>query len=330
MKNFKSCFGLGFLLIVCTLTSLLCGCGALNYPEADNNNDRIKILCAGFSQYDWVSNIVKGSDKTEASALYKSGVDIHSFQASAADIIKIADCDMFVFGGGESDSALLDISQNSSNKTQVIFDCMERLGSSVLNEDKSVAPESGHHEAEEEADEHIWLSLKNAASLCQTITEEIIRLDPNNAELYKTNADNYISKLNELDLKYANMIKNAKHKQLVFADRFPFRYLAADYGLECYAAFQGCSTETESSFDTILYLADTIDKFDLSYVLTIDDSQNNVVKAVTDTAEKRDLGVLSLNSLQTVTDERINSGMTYISAMEDNYEVLKKALDSEE
>lgn len=311
----------------CILTvTLLCGCGAIQSTRVQDG--KVRILCAGFSQFDWVLNIISGSDKAEAVSLYKSGVDIHSFQASAADIVSIADSDLFVFNGGSSDKALLDIMEKSTNKSHVTFDCMERLGSSILDEDESVAPENSHyHETEEEADEHIWLSLKNAAVLCRSLAEEISKLDPQNANLYHNNADKYISKLNKLDEDYSETISASQRKQLVFADRFPFRYLASDYGLECFAAFPGCSTETEAAFSTILYLAEKVGEFKLPYIITVDNAQNSIGKAVIDSSQNKNVKILSMNSLQTVTDEQKNNGLTYLSAMEDNLKTIRDALN---
>ena len=318
-KIIISCFS------VLTVT-LLCGCGVIKQPQAKDG--KVRILCAGFSQFDWVLNIISGSDKAEVTALYKSGVDIHSFQASAADIVSIADSDLFVFNGGSSDKTLLDILEKSTNKSHVTFDCMEKLGGLILEEDESVAPKnSHHHEEEEEADEHIWLSLKNAAVLCRSLAEEISKLDPQNASLYHNNADKYISKLNNLDKEYSETISASQRKQLVFADRFPFRYLASDYGLECFAAFPGCSTETEAAFSTILYLAEKVDEFKLPYIITVDNAQNSIGNAVIDSAENKNVKILSMNSLQIVTDEQKNNGLTYLSAMEENLKTIRDALN---
>ncbi len=326
MKNKISIFKIIISCFCVMSVALLCGCGAIHYPQAQDG--KVRILCAGFSQFDWVLNIIAGSDNAEAISLYKSGVDIHSFQASAVDIVSIADSDLFVFNGGSSDKALIDILEKSTNKNHVTFDCMEKLGNLILDEDEAVAPENGHHhEAEEEADEHIWLSLKNASVLCRDLAEEISKLDPQNASLYHNNADKYISKLNKLDKEYSETISASQRKQLVFADRFPFRYLASDYGLECFAAFPGCSTETEAAFSTILYLAEKVDEFNLSYIITVDNAQNSIGKAVIDSAQNKNVKTLSMNSLQTVTDEQKFNGLTYISAMEENLKTLHDALN---
>lgn len=316
------------LCLCCFISSFLCGCT----DTSSKKSDKIKILCAGFSQTEWVQNIIEGSDTAEVEPLYASGVDIHNFQASAADIVNISEANIFVFNGGVSDKPLYDVLDKSENANRIDFDCMKHLGNLVLSEDENVAVSDGEHKHEEndnESDEHIWLSLKNAIVLVDALAKEISSVDPQNSALYKENSKKYIEKLNELDREYENSIVASAKRILAFADRFPFRYLAADYSLECFAAFPGCSTETDASFASILFLADKVDEFDLNYVITVDRGQNSVSKSVIESAKKEDIKVVSVNSLQNVNDKDVKNGLTYLSAMESNLTAIRTALDQE-
>ena len=180
-----------------------------------------------------------------------------------------------------------------------------------------------------EYDEHIWLSLKNAEILVGKIAESIESLDSNNADIYKQNAASYIDKLNALDSKYAEAVENANTKTLLFADRFPFRYLVDDYGLDYYAAFGGCSAETEASFETVTFLAKKIDELAIKTVLTIDGSDSKIAETIVSNTASKDQQILTLDSIQSVTKNDIKSGMTYLSIMESNLAILKEALKVE-
>ena len=186
--------------------------------------------------------------------------------------------------------------------------------------------EKEEEEEEGALDEHVWLSLKNAAVLTEAIEKALAEIDPENASLYEANLAAYLEKLSTLDAVYAGAVKEGAHDTLLFGDRFPFRYLTEDYGLKYYAAFSGCSAETEASFETILFLADKVDELGLSCILTIDGSDQKIAGTVAQTAKSGEPEILTLNSIQSITKEDMESGTTYLSVMEENLEVLKKAL----
>ena len=184
-----------------------------------------------------------------------------------------------------------------------------------------------HDQGEEtEYDEHVWLSLKNAAKLCGCIAEKLCELDPAGKDVYKANADAYIEKLNVLDKRYQDAVDAAETKTLLFADRFPFRYLTDDYGLDYYAAFAGCSAESEASFETIMFLANKVDELGLSSVFQIEGSDGRIARTVSDTTKSKDQTVLTLDSMQSTTMADVKNGASYLSIMEKNLEVLKDAL----
>lgn len=183
-----------------------------------------------------------------------------------------------------------------------------------------------HHEAPEN-DEHVWLSLKNAVILVNDIARSLSKLDPENASTYQANAQAYVAKIQELDQSYAAAVAGAGNKTVLFGDRFPFRYLVDDYGLKYYAAFVGCSAESEASFETVAFLAGKMDSLSLPAIFTIDGSNGKIARAILDASKKsKEAQVLVLNSMQSVKDEQVKAGADYLSIMAENLEVLKKAL----
>lgn len=308
------------------LSAMLCGCAVRNSVKPNKSEaDELIVLCSAYPQYDWAKNITDGARNIRVEQLMKDGVDMHSFQASAEDIIRIYDSDLFILNGGESDRELLDIAEKDRGGQINVLNMMSELGSNVLCEEPVDGSDIGH-DAEE--DEHIWLSLKNAEVLCRRICSALSKLDSENAELYSRNTEEYIKKLAELDERYRAAAENSQKPALVFADRFPFRYLAEDYSIGCFAAFSGCSSETEASFNTVLRLAGRIDEFGLDTVLTVDGGNGSVADAVIANTAAKDLKVRSLNSMQSVTREQLDAGMTYLSVMEENLDVISEALGS--
>ena len=287
-------------------------------------NDELKIVTTVFAEYDWVMNILGDNPAgAEVTMLLDNGADPHSFQPTVADIAKISSADLFIYVGGESDEWVADVLKEAVNKNMLTINLIDVLGDQVKEEE---VVEGMEGEADGALDEHIWLSLKNAEIIVGKIAESIESLDSNNADLYKQNAASYIDKLNSLDSKYAEAVENANTKTLLFADRFPFRYLVDDYGLDYYAAFGGCSAETEASFETVTFLAKKIDELSIKTVLTIDGSDSKIAETIVSNTVSKDQQILTLDSIQSVTKNDIKSGMTYLSIMESNLATLKEAL----
>lgn len=187
---------------------------------------------------------------------------------------------------------------------------------------------SGHgHAHEGEMDEHVWLSLKNAKILCSAIAETLRAIDGENAEAYAQNAAAYLRQLDALDEEYKAVVGSAKYDTLLFGDRFPFRYLVDDYGLQYYAAFSGCSAETEASFETIAFLANKVDEMGLSSVVTIEGAQHRIAETIVENTKEKKQAILTLDSMQSVTSRDVEAGKTYLSIMESNLKVLKDALN---
>ena len=278
----------------------------------------ITIVTTIYPLYDWILEIL-GDEAAHADVTYltKSGVDIHSYEPSVADVARISSCDVFVYVGGESENWVKDALKNSTNPEMVIVNLLDVLGDSVKEEEGEDGPEP---------DEHVWLSLKNAETLIPAIREALAKADPDSAPAYVENEERYLPELAEMDQAYAEAAAASDSKTVVFADRFPFRYLVEDYGLTWYAAFPGCSAETEASFETIALLSGKLDELHLPAVLTIEGEDHRVAETVTGAAKSGDVLILEMDSMQSVTEEDIAAGASYLGIMKENLEVLKTAL----
>lgn len=499
---------ISILLAAVMAVGCLAGCGQKNSNEqADNTDDgKLKVVTTIFPEYDWVKEIAGDEiSNIDLTMLLDNGVDLHSYQPTSEDILKISDCDLFVYVGGESDSWVDDALKNATNKDMQVINLLDVLKDSIKTEEsmpgmqaeeghnhgyahfedsdvqdrtlsdwdgdwQSVYPylqdgvldevmekkaESGEKTAEEykeyyengyktdvsqitidaenntmcfvkngvaskatyeykgyqiydyesgsrgvryffeatsgdadapkyvqfsdhgiapgkaehfhiyagndgfdalseemenwptyypadmsgkeiaedmleheekEYDEHVWLSLKNAQTLCKAIAEALETADPEHKDVYAANVDSYLEKLSSLDGQYQDAVANASQKTLLFGDRFPFRYMVDDYGLKYYAAFAGCSAESEASFETISFLAKKVDELGLKNIMTIENSDQKIAKTIHDNTKDKNQEILSLDSMQSTTSEDVKNGTTYLSVMESNLDVLKKAM----
>lgn len=325
------------LLALFVLVGALAGCGKQNDT---NKTDKLSIVTTIFPEYDWVREILGDkADNAEITMLLDNGVDLHSYQPTADDIVKISDCDLFIYVGGESDGWVEDALRNAANRNMKVINLLEILGDSVKteeivegmqeeheHEDAHAHDDAEEHEHEEEADEHVWLSLKNAKMLVRVISKALQELDPDNKDIYAANADAYVKKLSALDAEYQAAVDAASNKTILFGDRFPFRYLVDDYGLRYYAAFVGCSAETEAGFETISFLAKRVDEWKLPCVLTIEGAQHKIAETIVRNTTTKNQKVLTMDSMQSTTTQDVKNGTTYLSVMEKNLSVLKEAL----
>ena len=338
--------------------------------KTDDTNKKLSVVCTIFPEYDWIRELVGDKkDNYEITYLMDKGVDLHSYQPTAEDIAKIANCDLFVYVGGESDGWVKDALKESKNDKMQVVNLLEALGNNVKEEEvvegmqeedehdhdhgkkedadhdhehkedadhdhehKDDADhdhdhdEDGHHHDEVEYDEHVWLSLRNASSLVNELAARLQIIDPDNKDYYAGTAAEYTSKLGDLDSRYLAAVKKAKNKTVLFGDRFPFRYLVDDYGLKYYAAFVGCSAETEASFETVAFLAKKADELKLNNVLVIENSDQKIAKKIVETTKAKDQKIVEMNSMQSVTADQIADGATYLGIMEANLKALEAAL----
>ena len=314
------------ILILALSLATLTGCSAAHAKETA---PKLRIVTTIFPIYNWVVNILgEQTANAELTMLLDNGVDLHSYQPTADDIIRISSCDLFIYVGGESDEWVEDALQEATNKNMRVISLMEVLGDAVKEEEVVEGMEQEEEEGSDdelEYDEHVWLSLKNAAVLCRAIADALGILDSENAALYTANADAYIAKLNRLDARYQESIDTAAYHTILFGDRFPFRYLADDYGLSYYAAFVGCSAETEASFETVVFLANKLDELGLPAVLQIETADGKIARTIVENTQAKDQQILTMDSIQSTTAKDVAAGASYLSIMEKNLDVLKAA-----
>lgn len=310
------------LILILLMMIPMAGCGG------GQQSDKLQVICTVFPQYDWVRNIIGETDKVELTLLMDNGADLHNYQASVADLTDIAACDLFIYVGGGSDEWAEDALKEPINKNRKALALLEVIDDPICaDHDHDHEHEHEHEEHEgEDYDEHLWLSLKNADKAVERITEFLKELDPDNAATYQTNSLKYRTELINLDTEYLQTVTGGVRKTMVFADRFPFAYLARDYGLTYHAAFSGCSAETEASFATITKLAGELDGNNLPCVMVIETSDQSIAKTVIKNSKNQDREIVVMDSLQAVTQKRIDDGETYLSVMKKNLDALKKAL----
>jgi len=325
----------------------LSGCGSpLPSPSAspdtspsassDASTEPLQIICTIFPQYDWVRQILgEKAGGAELTLLLNSGIDLHSYQPSIDDMAKISNCDLFIYVGGESDGWVEDALKNAQNPDRIVVNLLEELGDAAKEEERKEGMETEPEEEEEghaaeeegeEYDEHVWLSLKNAQIFCSVIAESLSSLDAANSQAYRDNLAAYNGQLSALDARYKAAADAAPVKTLLFGDRFPFRYLTDDYGLDYYAAFIGCSAETEASITTITFLAEKTNELALKHIMVIESSDKSIANTIIECTTSKDQTILVLDSMQSVGSGYIEAGATYLSVMESNLGVLEEAL----
>ena len=322
------------LLFLCFVLILaLPSCGPSNTDHTSMGSDeKIRIVATIFPIYDWVNEIT--GDNADVELLMSNGVDLHSFQPSVDDIIDITDCDVFIYVGGTSDSWVNDVLMQSNRETPVTINLIELLGDKAKEEEAvpgmQEEDEDDHHDDQHhtgiEYDEHVWLSLKNADIICEEICNTLCSIDPENSKQYLANYSNYSAQLKQMDSKYSNSLLTAKHDTVLFGDRFPFRYLTDDYGIKYYAAFLGCSAESEASFETIIFLANKVDELSLPAILKIETSDGSIAETIRNNTASKDQKILEMNSMQSCTIEDMKNGARYLQIMDDNLSTLLEAL----
>ncbi len=381
---------IALLLALCLTAGLMTACSSPNsdsFDDASQNSDslssgddasqeKIEIVTTIFPIYDWVKSILGDeNENVELTLLLDTGVDMHSYEPTTSDMIKILECDLFIYVGGESDTWVDGTLANATNEDMKVISLFDILGDTVKeeesvegmeehdhdhdedeectdedhdhdedeectdedDEDEECTDEDHDHDEDEECtddccdeeaedDEHVWLSLINAETICNAITELLNEIDQDNSSVYTENNENYIAQLQELDAKYQEVVANANQSTLLFGDRFPFRYLVDDYDISYYAAFPGCSAETEASFETITFLAGKLDELELSTVLIIDGSDGSIANTIIASTTAQTQQVLVLDSMQSISASDIDAGTTYLSIMESNLEIITEAL----
>ncbi len=317
------------LICLTTITSLfLVACGNKDLEKDENlaeNQDKLDIVTTIFPAYDFTREI--GKDRVDLTMLVKPGSEIHSFDPTPQDIKKIQNCDLFIYNGGESDVWVDNIlaSLDKEPKTIKMMDCVETMEEEIV-EGMQVEEHDHEHEdeVEVEVDEHIWTSPKNAIKIAEKIGKELEDIDKENAKFYAENTIEFVTQLKELDTRLEDIISSAKRRTIVFGDRFPFAYLARDYGLDYFAAFNGCSTETDASPATVAFLVNKINDNQIPVVFNIEMSNEKISDSICDSTSAKKL---MLHSCQNVSADEFKNGETYISIMDKNLENIREALN---
>ncbi len=323
---------IALMLTVFLSAACLGGCGKASEDE------KIKILCTVFPVYDWVKNIVGDTENIEVSLLVGNGTDLHSYQPSAADMIRLASAHMIVYIGGESDAWLEEALKKNAKEDCVKLKLFEAEGlvtrrisaRSILSDAENCEEEDCHDHDHDHGhgavDEHIWLSPRNAKACVSYITEQLCLLDEANSESYRNHSSRYLEQLTALDAAYEEAVSASASPTLICADRFPFVYLTEDYHIPYIAAFEGCSTETDATPDTVIRLAAAVNEQKTSYLVVTESSDQKLAQSVIRATEAKDARIAVMDSMQSVTAKEAEAGVSYLSVSRSNLEILRQVL----
>lgn len=313
-----------FVVAVFSIVSLT-GCNNNKY-----NENKLTIVTTNFPSYDFARAVVKDNKDVELKMLLKPGAESHNFEPTPQDIIDIKNSDLFIYTGGESDEWISDILDDiDTDKTKVIkmMDLVDVKEEEIVEgmEDEEHEEEEEHHDEEEvEYDEHVWTSPVNAIKIVNALKGEVVSIDNDNKKVYEDSAKEYTDKLEKIDNEFKDIVKNAKRKEIIFGDRFPLRYFVDEYNLKYYAAFPGCSAQTEASAKTISYLVDKVKEDKIPVVFHIELSNGKIAEAI---SKETGAKVLEFNTAHNISQKDFDAGVTYVDIMEENTKVLKEALN---
>ena len=316
-----------FVVAVFSIVSLT-GCN-----KNKENENKLTIVTTNFPSYDFVRAVVKDNKDVELKMLLKPGAESHDFEPTPQDIIDIKNSDLFIYTGGESDEWISDILDDiDTDKTKVIkmMDLVDVKEEEIVDgmedeEHEEHEEEEEHHDEEEvEYDEHVWTSPVNAIKIVNTLRDEVVSIDNDNKKVYEDSAKEYTDKLEKIDNEFKDIVKNAKRKEIIFGDRFPLRYFVDEYNLKYYAAFPGCSAQTEASAKTISYLVDKVKEDKIPVIFHIELSNGKIAEAI---SKETGAKVLEFNTAHNISQKDFDAGVTYVDIMEENTKVLKEALN---
>ena len=309
------------LPLLCALL-LLSACG----PALPEETDQLQIAAAVFPAYDFARAAAGG--RADVTLLLPPGAESHSYEPTPADILRVQSCDLFIYLGGESDAwvdAILSAIEPEGEALRMI-DCVD-----LLEEETVEGMQGGHeHEHEEDhghlgevvgMDEHVWTDPRNAAAITRTIGERLSALDPANAEAYAAGAEGYARELEALDRDFAAFFEGLPGRTIVFGDRFPLRYFAEEFHLDCYAAFPGCGAQTEPSAATVAFLTEKVREEGLPAVWYIEFSNHLVADSIAEAAGVR---TAQFHTCHNVSRADLEAGATYLSLMRGNLEALRE------
>lgn len=315
---------------------MACSCGRKREDNKVNDDDSIKVVTTLYAPYDFVREIA--GDNVNLTMLLKPGEESHSYEPTPQDIIAIQECDLFIYNGGENDTWVDQVLESAPDvRSLKMMDCVSKLREEVVVEGmydrEHEEHHGGHHEhaeadeheeEHEEYDEHIWTSPVNAISIAEAIAKELVVLDEDNADIYRKNCDRYVSELKDVDSQFRQIVQNAKRNIVIFGDRFPLMYFVGEYGIDYYAAFPGCSAETEPSVGTMTFLIDRMKENKLPIVFKTELSNDNIARTI---SEETGAGVRTFYACHNVSADDFERGFSYLDMMRENAVVLKEALN---
>lgn len=309
-------------MIVITMVMTLFGCEKKETETLENSDEKLSVITTLFPYYDFVKQIA--GDKVNVSMIVPAGMDTHSFEPTPADMITIQKADVFIYNGGDMESWVSQVLDASENKEQVTDVMMDHVKIVVEETVEGMELEEEGEEGEVEYDEHIWTSPVNAQKIVAEICTVLSKADPENANVYQKNTDAYIVQLKDLDKEFKDVINNSDRKTIIFGDKFPLRYFAEEYGLTYYAAFPGCSTETEPSPDTVAFLIDKAKEEKVPVIYYLELSSQKIADTICEGAGGKKL---LFHSCHNVSKDDFNSGVTYLELMKQNVRNLKEGLN---
>lgn len=304
----KKIYKLILILLIITIT----GC-------SNKKEEKFKIVTVNFPSYDFARAITKGVKNADVEMLLNPGEEVHTYDPSPKDIINIEKSDIFIYTGGESDEWVEKITKDINKNTKIIkmMDLVE------VKEEETVEGMQAKEE-EVEYDEHVWTSPLNAIKIIENITSNIVQKDEKNREIYQKNRDDYIKEIKKIDSRIREIVSTSKRKELIFADRFPLRYFTDEYNLNYYAAFKGCTEETEASAKTITFLINKVKEDKIPVVFKIELSNGKLANQI---SKETNTKVLEFNSAHNITKKDFESEKTYVDIMNDNVNAIKEALN---
>ena len=317
-----------FLCMILALLLLLSACG--QSTEEDTDPDQLTVVATVFPAYDFARAV--GGDLADVQLLLPPGTESHSYEPTPADILAVQDCDLFIYLGGESDTWVETILESVELRGQTLrmVDCVPLLEEETVEGMESY--EEGHDHDHDEApglgevvgyDEHVWTSPKNAALITRAVGDKLAELDPANADTYAANSADYAAQIEDLDREFADFFAGVEDRTMVFGDRFPLRYFAEEFNIDYYAAFPGCSTQTEPSAATIAFLTDKVREEHIPTVWYIEFSNHLVADSI---AESAGVKTAMFHTCHNVSADDLAAGATYVSLMEQNLETLRENL----
>lgn len=312
------------LLAACLMVAAaLAGCMAEKKEETPlSTAKKIRIVCTNFAGYDFVRHIVK--EHGEVTMLMKAGMDVHSFSPSPKELKAVADCDLFIYTGGDSDEWVDKVLDATGKEPASVCRMMDAVELSREEYTEGMRKEKGKEMDEEEMDEHVWTSPVNAIAIVKKINESVSAWDPAHAEDYRKNTEAYVKELAALDLRFREVMDGAARKEIIVGDRFPFLYFVKEYGLTYEAAFPGCAKDTEADPKTIAFLIDKVKADQIPVIFHIELSNQQMSRSI---AEATGAKERQLNSIHNVTQKDFDAGVTYVDLMRQNVKTLKEALN---